>query len=218
MGKAAVSTRFWTGIFVGIIGVVVLAAAVSLTVIYSGAYNIAATEGHYSLVRWAFSTNFHNAVESGAQDVEAPDSFSQSAIAAGAAQYKNMCQHCHTGPGVERADWAAGMLPKPPQLTEAAADWKAEQIFWIVKNGVRMTGMPAFGPTHEDEFVWNIVAFVNELPAMTPQQYESLGKQSRTDSHHHKGEEHSEAASSGAAGKAGEFGSATQENRHRAGR
>jgi mono/diheme cytochrome c family protein len=92
-----------------------------------------------------------------------------------------MCEHCHAGPGVERAAWAAGMRPRPPHLTEKAAGWSPQEVFWIVKHGVRMTGMPAFGPSHDERTLWAIAAFVKELPAMTPERYAELGGEPKGD-------------------------------------
>jgi mono/diheme cytochrome c family protein len=86
-----------------------------------------------------------------------------------------MCEHCHGGPGVERDEWASGMRPRPPHLTEEAGEWEPKEVFWLVKHGARMTGMPAFGPTHDDQTLWSIVALVKDLPAMTPERYASLG-------------------------------------------
>ena len=70
---------------------------------------------------------------------------------------------------MKRAEWASGMRPNPPSLSEHAAHWNAAQIFWIVKHGIKMSGMPALGSTHKDEELWNVVAFVGQLPAMTPE-------------------------------------------------
>ena len=96
-------------------------------------------------------------------------------ISAGASSYKQMCQHCHAGPGVERAEWAGGMRPRPPHLKDAAPEWEAKEIFWLVKHGAKMAGMPAFGPTHDDQALWSIAAFVKELPAMTLEKSAALG-------------------------------------------
>ena len=85
-----------------------------------------------------------------------------------------MCEHCHGAPGINRREWAEGILPQPPHLVEAAAEWTPAEVFWLVKHGVKMTAMPAFGPTHNDEALWNITAFVKQLPAMTKPQYERL--------------------------------------------
>ena len=157
-------------------GLLILIAVIGLTVAYTGTYNIAATEEHTSLVRWAFDTTFHNSVHRHAADLTAPKTFTEAEIAAGAREYQAMCEHCHAGSGVEAEVWASGMRPQPPHLTEAAAEWEMAEVFWLAKHGAKMTGMPAFGPTHDDRTLWNIAAFVKRLPAMTPERYSALGR------------------------------------------
>lgn len=166
------------GIAAGALGILAVLAAIGLFVVYTGAYNIAATEEHMSFTRWAFDTTFRNSVERRAADLSAPQNVTPAMLAAGASAYKSMCQHCHAGPGVERSEWASGMRPRPPHLTEAAARWEPRQIFWIAKHGIKMTGMPAFGPSHGDQTLWGIAAFVSEFPAMTPERYEATGSAS----------------------------------------
>lgn len=163
------------GVAAGALGVVAVLAGIGLFVVYSGAYNVAATEEHMSFTRWAFETTLHNSVEGRATGVGAPPSITPAMLTAGASAYKSMCQHCHAGPGVERSEWASGMRPRPPHLTEAAARWERHQIFWIAKHGIKMTGMPAFGPSHDDQTLWGIATFVSELPAMTPERYKAMG-------------------------------------------
>ncbi|WP_119681931.1 c-type cytochrome [Indioceanicola profundi] len=163
------------GVLTGALGVLALMGLAGLFVVYTGAFNVAATEEHASVTRWAFDTTFHNSVQQRAEGIEIPEGFSPTANGTGASEYKAMCQHCHAGPGVERAEWAMGMRPLPPHLTEAAAEWKPEEVFWLAKHGVKMSGMPAFGPTHDDQTLWAIAAFVKALPAMTPEEYAALG-------------------------------------------
>jgi mono/diheme cytochrome c family protein len=167
------------GAAAGALGVLALLGVVGLIVVYGGAYNVAATEEHTAFTRWAFDTTMRNSVEQRAAGHAAPGAMTPERIAAGATAYRAMCQHCHAGPGVERADWAGGMRPRPPHLTEAAAEWEPEEVFWLVRHGVRMSGMPAFGPAHDDDALWNIVAFVKQLPAMTPERYAALGAGAR---------------------------------------
>lgn len=184
------------GAAAGILGLLGLLGAAGLIVVYTGAYNVAATEEHASFTRWAFDTTFRNSVERRAADIAPPAAVTPEMIATGAASYKSMCQHCHAGPGVERADWASGMRPRPPHLTEAAADWELREVFWLVRHGVKMSGMPAFGPTHDDQAIWSIAAFVKELPAMTPERYASLGQRAGGGAH---GDGAEEAGAHGAA-------------------
>lgn len=162
------------GFAAGVLVVLAGLGIAGLIVVYSGLYNIAATEDHLSFTRWAFDTTFVNSIERRAAHIQPPQNITPAMIAAGASSYRTMCQHCHAGPGVERATWASGMRPRPPHLVEAASRWEPPEIFWLAKHGAKMTGMPAFGPTHDDQMLWSIAAFVSELPAMTPERYASL--------------------------------------------
>lgn len=166
--------RVFIGAGAGMIGLLLLAFVVGLFVVYTGAYNVAATEDHSPFFRWAFTTTMHNSIEGRAAEVDAPARFDDAMVAAGAREYQAMCQHCHGGPGVQQADWAKGMLPQPPHLIDEASEWAPNEIFWIVKHGIKTTGMPAFGPTHDDETLWNIAAFVEQLPGMTEEQYTAI--------------------------------------------
>lgn len=167
--------RLLMGIGIGAGSVAALLAFAGLVTVYTGSYNVSATENHTAFGRWALDTTMHQSVERRAARITSPE-LTPAMLRAGAASYKTMCQHCHAGPGVSRATWAQGMLPRPPHLTEAATEWDANEIFWIVKNGVKMSGMPAFGESHDEPALWNIVAFVKALPAMPPEQYSALGQ------------------------------------------
>ncbi|MEP0546346.1 MAG: cytochrome c [Rhodothermales bacterium] len=85
-----------------------------------------------------------------------------------------MCQTCHGAPGHERSVIGEGMAPKPPRLSEEAEEWEPEEVYWIIAHGIKMAGMPAFGPTHSDEELWEIVAFAERLPEMTEAEYAAL--------------------------------------------
>lgn len=167
-------TAIALGIAAGAVGISVLAAAAGFFVVYSGSFNVAATEEHTPFTRWVLGTTFHNSVKSRAAELRPPSNFTPEMVAAGARSYKAMCQHCHAGPGMERAEWASGMRPLPPQLVEAASEWRSSELFWLAKHGVKMSGMPAFGPTHDDKALWELVAFVRELPGMTSERYATL--------------------------------------------
>jgi len=162
------------GVAVGVFGLLAVVTLGGLLLVYSGAFNVAATEEHAAFTRWVLDTTMQRSVEHRAPDVRRAEDVTPAMLAAGASAYRSMCQHCHAGPGAEREDWADGMRPRPPHLVETAADWKRNEVFWLVKHGVKMSGMPAFGPTHDDEALWGIAAFVKQLPAMTPERYAAL--------------------------------------------
>lgn len=160
----------WKGVIFGIVGTLFVMAIIGLFVVSSGIYNIAATERHSAVVEWALDTAFQNSVRARSDAIVAP-TFDSSMITAGAEGYKKMCAHCHGSVGADRAGWATGMRPKPPALAGAADEWSPGELFWLVKNGAKMTGMPAFGETHDDQTIWNIVAFVERMPDMSAEEY-----------------------------------------------
>lgn len=160
-----------------LIGAAVLALAVvvvGLVYMYSGAYNIAATDPHTGPVRWVLQTTQEQSIAAHAGDVPEPPALDSSAVAHGFEHFHAMCVDCHGAPGVERGEYGQGLNPEPPELSEEAAEWSAAELFWIVKHGIKMAGMPAFGPTHTDEEIWGIVRFVERLPQISPEEYQRL--------------------------------------------
>ena len=164
---------FAVGVLGGIIGTLLVAIAVWLAVAYSGAYNVAATDRHFDAVRWTLETTMHRSVSSRADDVELPE-ISGQLIAEGAGHYSESCVHCHGAPGREPAAWSRGMRPEPPHLVEAATEWTTEEIYWIAENGIKMSGMPAFGPHHAPDEIAAIAAFVSQLPGLSAEDYAAL--------------------------------------------
>ncbi len=179
----------WGSFFAGIAATIALIVVVGLIVVLTGGYNVAATDSHSAPVAWALHTNFENSVKSQAKDITPPQ-FTAAMIDAGAPEYKAMCARCHGGVGESRDSWADGLLPKPPALADAAEEWSHAEIFWLVNHGVKMTAMPAFGGSHDDETIWNIAAFVKALPEMSAEQYASYPTEhgEEADGHEHEHE------------------------------
>ena len=177
------------GALLGAATLFILLIVVALIVILTGSYNVAATDRHNPIVSWALTTTMNNSVRRQAASIEPPAEFTSAMVAAGAGEYKAMCSHCHGGVGQSRAEWAEVMLPKPPPLAEAARKWDAKDVFWLVKHGVKMSGMPAFGPTHDDKTIWNIVAFVKALPEMPAEQYAGYSSDHAEEMHDHQAHE-----------------------------
>lgn len=167
--------HFIWGALTGVLGAVLLIFLIAVMVAYAGAYNVAASSGHASGMRWLLDTTMHASIRTRAGEADAGRRLARADIAVGASEYKRTCEHCHGGSGVEPAEWSRGMLPQPPHLTEAAREWKPAEIVWIVRHGVKYTGMPAFGEDHDEAALWNIAAFVKSLPGMTPADYRALG-------------------------------------------
>lgn len=180
--------KIFLGFVLGIVAVVLGAVAF----IYSGIYDIAATTPHNPAVRWALHTTMHNSVAARAEDIAAPQGFDENQVRKGLEHFSETCVMCHGAPGVEPSVVGQGLRPEPPDLAEAAKKWAPAELFWIVNNGIKMTGMPAFGPAHTDEDLWAIVAFLGRLPTLSPEDYRALssdaqnrGTSSSSPSHGH---------------------------------
>lgn len=166
-----------------------LGIAVALATIQLGLAPVAATEPHWKVTRWVLSTAMEKAVERQAAGIAVPgDLDDPERIRAGAAEYDEMCVACHAAPGTRAAEFAEGLLPEAPELAEEAEEWGPAELFWITRHGVRMTGMAAFGPTHSDAELWDVVAFVRQLPEMSPAGYRAL-VESAAGMHSHGDEE-----------------------------
>ena len=155
-------------------GVLLLGAGIFLFVIYTGAYNVAATKPHRNITRWALSTLQHNSVAARATEVGAPPAMDSAALAHGFEHFHAMCVQCHGAPGMDRGELGKGITPTPPRLELEASEWTDAELFWITKNGIRLAGMPAFGPTHGDAELWSIVAFIRKLETMTEEEYAAM--------------------------------------------
>ena len=164
--------RRWT-LVAGALLVLIGAAAVG---IYSGLYNIAADVPHTQPVYWLLETIRERSVEARARDIIVPNDLKDpNRISRGAGQYADMCSGCHLAPGMKRTEISQGLYPRAPELRRTTTLTPEEQ-FWVVKHGIKMTGMPAWGVTHDDDLLWDVVAFVRKLPELTPEQYETLVK------------------------------------------
>jgi mono/diheme cytochrome c family protein len=96
------------------------------------------------------------------------------------------CLRGHGAPGVKRAEFAEGMNPTPPDIDGALQTYTDAQLFWVIKNGIRATGMPAFGVNHKDDEIAAIAAFVRHTPKLSPEERKELAGAAPHDDHHHE--------------------------------
>jgi mono/diheme cytochrome c family protein len=168
---------------IGASSVLVVLIVGYLILIYSGIYNISAMHPHNKLTLWMMNTVKDNSIEHNSNNkIKTPDLLDTSLVKMGFVHYREMCVTCHGAPGIEQSEMAQGLYPNPPKLSEAVKDWTPQQLFWIIKNGLKMTGMPGFAPTHSDDMIWAIVAFSEKLPSMTKEQYQILDKETKGES------------------------------------
>jgi mono/diheme cytochrome c family protein len=139
--------------------------------IYTGLYNIGADAPHSRLVYLTMDELRERAIARHARDISVPaDLGDPKRISAGAGLYDEMCTGCHSAPGLEKSELSQGLYPRAPELARTN-DRSAAQQFWIIKHGVKLSAMPAWGRTHDDRLIWGMVAFIRQLPKLSPGQY-----------------------------------------------
>jgi mono/diheme cytochrome c family protein len=155
-------------------------------IVFSGLYDVSATAPHWRITYWIMDTARVRSIEVYAAGIAVPSGLEDPAkILIGTEHFAAHCAVCHGAPGVPRGDIAHGLYPQPPDLAEAAKHYSPGELFWILKHGIKMTGMPAWSD-HSDEELWATVAFLSRLPGMSEQDYAKLVAASITHgSHHH---------------------------------
>ncbi len=163
-----------------------VAILVALSFIYSGLYPIGADNKHNGFTFWVLETLRTKSIARASKDIEVPSLEDPQLLLAGGADYNDMCSGCHLKPGEKDSDMSLGLYPSPPNLTVSAeehghegdshddSDSNSKQRFWVIKHGIMASGMAAFGPTHDDDRIWAMVAFLNKLPELTPEQYQII--------------------------------------------
>jgi len=150
------------------------AGVIAAAVYWSGIVNIAASSGHWAVTDWVLHTAMRRSVAFHAA-MEPPDDFSsESMIRRGAGHFETGCAPCHGSPKSPRDVVTVNMTPPPPDLSKKVDEWEPHELFWIVKHGVKFTGMPAWPVQNRDDEVWSMAAFLMLLPTLDEARYTRL--------------------------------------------
>jgi mono/diheme cytochrome c family protein len=165
--------KFFKGFFIVVCGIIVGSGFY----IFSGRYDISARVPHWRITAWLLKEARDQSIAYHSQGIQAPSLLAPARISAGFEHFHETCRLCHGAPGFSPLEFASTMNPKPSDLKWIKVQEKTDaELYWAVKNGVKMTGMPAFGPTHNEEQLWDIVAFLRQLPDLTPEDYRSMAR------------------------------------------
>jgi mono/diheme cytochrome c family protein len=156
--------------------VLVLLGAGAAVFVWMGVYDISATRQHTAPVYKLLEFAMRRAVVARAGTVPrpVPDLAAVARVREGASHYAGHCLQCHGAPGVPPDPLAFGLRPAPANLLPAGREWQPEEIFWVVKHGIKMSGMPSWAFRLSDDQIWSVVAFVRAMPGMTVRQYAEL--------------------------------------------
>jgi hypothetical protein len=162
--------------FIGAVGIVVAVAAAVF--FFGGFFNVAATNPEPAPVSWALIKVRMASVDRHATDRPPAGWDAQDKVQAGAKAYMARgCTNCHGGPGVEWQKFSEGLRPDPPDLKEIVGNREPRHLFWVIKNGINMTGMPSFGATGADDAeIWTMVAFLKKLPTVSEADFKTWTK------------------------------------------
>lgn len=161
-------------IIITILIVLIVQAAVLVALMYSGFYNVSTLNHDNAVVNRALDIGTTRSIVHHAKEIKVPALNDPVMIQEGFKHYQEMCVLCHGAPGATPEEIAKGLWPEAPDLADAAAMWTPGQLFWITKYGIKFTAMPAWGPTHNDEKIWDIVAFLKKLPHLSPAEYQDM--------------------------------------------
>lgn len=142
-------------------------AAGAAVFIAAGLYDVAANVAHTQPVHSLLELTMQRAVKRRAAAITAPPLGGEAQLARGALCFRDKCVQCHGGPGQPQGDIGRSMQPLPGPLVDAPARWRTEELYWITRNGIKLSGMPAWEYRLSDADLWALVAFVELLPRLT---------------------------------------------------
>ena len=141
--------------------------------IWSGAYDIGADNPHWPITQRLLSLVREQSIRARSNELRGPDLADAGLIKVGAGNYDAMCVGCHLKPGLQSSELSMALYPAPPNLTLRRQGTPARD-FWVIKHGIKMTGMPAWGRNMRDPYIWGMVAFLQKLPELTPESYATM--------------------------------------------
>ena len=148
-----------------------IAAVGGAAFIYFGAFNIAADDPHWGITNRMLELVRNRSIAVRASDLVVPDLQDAKQISSGAGNYNSMCAACHLAPGMGETELSLGLYPAPPSY-KMMAEFDPKTSFWAIKHGIKMTGMPAWGKSMQDQYIWGMVAFLQKLPTLSAMEYE----------------------------------------------
>jgi mono/diheme cytochrome c family protein len=154
----------------------IVGALSAMGFVYLGLYNISATDQHTAPVYKLLEYAMRKSVQLRTASIDVPELRNERRIASGTALYRAHCVQCHGAPGAAPEAFSFGLLPAPANMIAAAREWQPAELYWIIRHGIKMSGMPAWEYRLSDEEIWDVVAFVKRMPSLTVAEYRELSR------------------------------------------
>lgn len=146
----------------------------AVVVVVSGVVPVKASSGHLAITAWLLKFSMSRSVATYSINISVPDIDKKWMMVKGAGHFHSGCRPCHGAPDLPHPRIAWQMTPHPPELQNSAKRWSPEELFYIIKHGVKFTGMPAWPSQLRDDEVWAMVSFLEVLPELTSDSYKEL--------------------------------------------
>ena len=150
--------------------------------VWSGMYNIAADDPHLRPTYTMLRMMRERSIIRHTREVKVPDLTDAALISQGAGNYDSMCTGCHLAPGMGDTELSKGLYPAPPNFSKLPA-LNPAHAFWVTKHGIKASGMPAWGRSMDDRYIWGMVAFLQQLPKLDATAYQAIVASSGGHSH-----------------------------------
>jgi cytochrome c553 len=147
---------------------------IAALIVISGIVPIRASSGHWAITTAILDFAKTRSVWTHSFGITVPPLDDAALIVRGAGHYETACLPCHGAPGRSIPPVVNAMTPPPPELTPRISRWTPEELFSIVKHGIKFTGMPAWPVQQRDDEVWAMVAFLQRMPALDGGEYRTL--------------------------------------------
>jgi cytochrome c553 len=155
-------------------GLLVALLAGAFLVVVSGIVPVKASSGHFAITNWFLHFAMQRSVSTHSLSVEKKKLDEPWLVLKGAGHYETGCRPCHGAPDLEPPVIPQAMTPHPPKLLSLTAEWDPEELFYIVKHGVKFTAMPAWPAQERDDEVWAVVAFLLKMSELDADAYRQL--------------------------------------------
>lgn len=139
-----------------------------------GFYNVSALKSHNSILESFTHITKHRSIKNHSKYIAPPlTTVDKKLLKQGFDVYDSKCAQCHGGPGISDSEFVKGLYPKPPRFPRDLEydEIGDKEIFWTTKNGIKMSGMPAYSHTLDDDEIWAVVNFILKLPELNEEEY-----------------------------------------------
>lgn len=174
--RPALPKRLIQGWLLGVLTVGALAALFGALTLAGITFDTSASTPHSRIFSRLIHLTMTNSVRFRADGLEPADAARNASLIRGAIAYQRACAACHGGPGQARAPWASAMLPTPPFLLDTRNHWTHPQLYKVIRDGVKMSGMPAWGEIESPQTISDLTYFVERLPNVSTEQFRKLGQ------------------------------------------